>query len=183
MIGRHLEFCRNQFRLGPLDFDFSAPGIYRVLGANGSGKSTLLKLLSRRLNKSAGELLLPSGPIATLGIEPLFPLSWTGHQALLWTQKLTARSLRRQDFLGPTRKYQERRFLELSTGQRRQVELSILLSHDFEFYLLDEALECLDSEQRPLYENHLLYCASEGARVIFTSHHQGQLSPQESLSL
>lgn len=183
MIGQQLEFRRHQFRLGPLDFDFSAPGIYRVVGANGSGKSTLLKILSRRLKKSSGELLLPQGPIATVGVEPLFPLSWTCGEALRWTQKLSAMPLRHESFLAPVKKYQERRLLELSTGQRRQVELSIMLAHAFESYLLDEALESLDSEQRPLYEKKILQRAIEGSRIIFTSHHEGHLSPQGGLSL
>jgi len=183
MIGQKLEFYRQQFRLGPLDFDFSAPGIYRILGANGSGKSTLLKLLSRRLKKSRGELLLPRGPIATIGVEPLYPLSWTTSQALRWTQKLSALPVIHKDFLEPIEKYQERRLLELSTGQRRQVELSILLAHAFESYLLDEALENLDSDQRSIYEKRILQRAIEGSRVIFTSHHEGHLSPQGGLSL
>jgi len=183
MIAQHLEFYRNHFRLGPLDFDFSAPGIYRIIGANGSGKSTLLKLLSRRLKASAGEVLLPKNPIATIGVEPLFPLSWTGNEALRWTQALTSLPLMHEDFLLAIEKYKERRFLELSTGQRRQVELSILLAHPFESYLLDEALDCLDASQRPLYEKKILQRAAEGSRVIFTSHQEGQLSPKRSLSL
>lgn len=172
-----LRFQRDQFTLGPLQFDFSEPGLHLVLGKNGSGKSTLLKILAGRL-KADGAWEASPEKWGCVGLEPVFFLHWKVDEFIDWYQNLAQLPWVHREFLDALDFRKSRRIQSLSTGQKRQLELSLQLGLGFQQYLLDEAFHPLDPEAKTTYKNFLSQRISEGARVIFAAHEASQ-SPLE----
>jgi ABC-type multidrug transport system ATPase subunit len=164
-----LQFERGSFRLGPLSHDFGPSRVTAVVGKNGSGKSTLLKILAGRLKAKSGRIYGAADRIASCGVEPLFPLSWSTQEAADWFYALSESKSKAWRFDLPFSK--DRSLQTLSTGQRRLAELGIVLSIPLSCFLLDEPFQNLDSDFRTIAETWVHRRAQEGASVILTGHH------------
>ncbi len=171
MIAKDLQFERGSFTLGPISFDFSQPGLYFICGRNGSGKTSLLKILCGRLRPKAGQLSISAAPLGTVGVESLFPGSWTISEINEWYESLSGAKQMHREFLERTQIKANRKLQSLSAGQKRAVELAIVLGTNLETYLLDEAFQNLDRDWTDFFKAALKTRLEEGARVVMSIHH------------
>lgn len=153
--------------LHPTSIQFSAAGVYGLIGHNGSGKSTLLKLLAGQLQPSAGQALFDGKPIAQwkpslfarevaylpqqlppsehLSAEELVGFGRTPWLGLLGRAGTQDRAeVERAMALTHTQTFRKQSVDSLSGGERQRVWLAMLLAQNSRFLLLDEPLAALD---------------------------------------
>lgn len=163
---KKLKIRRSQFVLGPLDFEIKTSQLTLISGANGSGKTSLLKAFIGRL-PFEGHLECPQAPIGCVGVEPLLVGGWTGIENGRWYQALFGKSgTENIDNLTP------RSVRHLSSGQKRRLELQIVLSCPFSCILLDEPFNFLDKNSALEFAEKIRQKIDGGASVILTSHSQ-----------
>ncbi len=144
------------------DFNISLPnkGMVLLHGENGSGKTTLLKIISNNI-KYEGEVVLPEG------IKPtdIYYLASEEHLYDYLRVKEKARLLLNDDELNVFNEYINKYDLEyilnstvgkLSSGERQKLELIIALSRRAPITLLDEPLEYVDKESKPLFTEEII---------------------------
>lgn len=140
------------------DISFSLPKGARVgiVGANGSGKTTLLRLLAGIETPDEGEVLIQKE--LTIGYVPQAPeydTEYTAEEILL-------------SFVGSQEKYRiekalgmlgllehkEKKFRELSSGQKTRVYLARLVAKEPDILLLDEPTNHLDVQALEWLEDY-----------------------------
>lgn len=174
-----------------------------LLGRNGCGKSTLLQILLGTLKPDVGLVQLNGIAVRRLYQEPqavaylpqasFLPRRWRVEQALRRFAGKEGQALRADVRLAPLLRT---RVADLSGGERRYLELCLVLALPRAFYLLDEPF----SELEPLYKQaagERIRAVSRTAGVIVTDHdyaqivavsdevvlmHQGQIQRVESLA-
>lgn len=118
-----------------------------IVGPNGAGKTTLANILSGYLAPSQGDMVLPeriSSVTLPISFPPLKVKDLVGDTSLL-----TAFRLHDQAVL-------EAFADELSAGQQQKLALSLALSKDADFYIIDEPLANLDPESKGTAINLIL---------------------------
>jgi len=170
-----LRLRRAQFELGPLSFELEAGQCCGLIGANGSGKSSLLKALLGRLQISSGSIMGLPRQRAAIGLEPLLIESWSIQNFIDWYSLLAGRSPD-ETFLSALKSYRSMKISWLSSGWKRFVEASCVLSHSFEIYFLDEVFVHLDPRRREQLESLIHKRLQAGAMVILTAHSSSELN-------
>ncbi|MCS7182781.1 MAG: ATP-binding cassette domain-containing protein [Thermoanaerobaculum sp.] len=156
--------------LAEVTVDLPRGVVVGVLGANGAGKTTLLRLLVGQLHPTGG--LLRRLPGARWGWLPDLPcvagpLPAAAYAGVLGCQEdQLAHTLERFQVQDLWRRPGSR----LSTGQRRRLELALLVAGDSEVLVLDEPASGLD----PLQVNRLGALLRDqlavGRSVVVSSH-------------
>ncbi|MDR2212468.1 MAG: ATP-binding cassette domain-containing protein [Pseudomonadales bacterium] len=160
-----------------------------VIGPNGAGKSSLLKALAGLLPASKGVILLDGAPLSTFSAaerarrlayleqqpEACWPLAVHEIVALGlldhgFGAQETARRIDAALQESGCAALRERRFHQLSTGERMQVHLARVLVSDTPLILADEPIAALDL----WHQHHLLHTlhtrAAAGKTVIVALH-------------
>lgn len=162
-----------------VDFKLSSGDFHSIIGPNGAGKTTFLNLLSGVLKPTQGKVIfkgqdithLPAHRIAHLGIGRSYQITNVfPNLTVLENVRLAAQALGRDNFKLLTHYqrfdvYMQRawRVLErvglagvghslvssLPHGDKRRLELAMLLAQDNEILLLDEPTAGLATEQVP----------------------------------
>jgi putative ATP-binding cassette transporter len=173
---------RRGFGLGPLSFSISAGEIIFIVGGNGSGKTTLLKLLTTLYTPSSGLVLLngiPVGPQNVAAYREMIAAIFGDFHLFrkLYGLPATAAAelfpLLQSMQLGQSTALVNGRFtnLELSTGQRKRLAMSIALLEDRPLYIFDEWAADQDPEFRRYYYEELLPdLKRRGKTVLAISH-------------
>ena len=180
--------------LSPTTFQLPAGGgITGLLGPNGAGKSSLIQLLSGLLPASGGEVrVFGAAPfrnpavLGRLGLVPegdRFPAGFKGGRwlrmmgelsglqgARLTTQVARVLALTGMEVNGA------KTFGDMSKGMRQRIRLAQALLHEPELLILDEPFNGLDPEARLQVMDLLLRLASEGTRIIVSSHILGEVA-------
>jgi ABC-type multidrug transport system ATPase subunit len=184
VILKDLRLQLGNFKLGPLSFESAESGVHLVRGSNGSGKTSLLRMLMGRLPSFSGTIEGVSFPLGSVGVEPLMMGSWSVRENINWFSDLLGKKPDPSS-LEKISPWMEKRFDHLSLGQRRQVELSFILSMNFKILLLDEPLSPLDQNQRKIYSEAIEKQASLGSLVFVTSHQENEFTqnPTKVISL
>jgi heme exporter protein A len=180
-----LECTRNYLTLfSNLDIRIEAGEILQVQGANGSGKTSLLRILCGLALPNAGEVCWIGNNIQDLRSSYLRELNYIGHnngikaeltplENIIAIQALTVQRnnispLQALDQMGiaelkdiPVRK--------LSSGQRRRVALSRLLTTQASLWILDEPFTALDEPGKQLIHQLIeKHTQDKGITVIVT---------------
>lgn len=152
-----------------------------VLGRNGSGKSTLVRMVGGAELPSRGRITVRGTVSWPLGLTPGFQATLTGRQNvrlvcrlhgvpenLLCDYENRVLDLAELDehFDLPVRAY--------STGMRARLGFALSMCFDFDYYLIDEALEVGDRFFREKSGVLLRDKLSRG-RVIMVSHSEAQI--------
>lgn len=175
--------------LDGVDLTLGAGEIIAIEGANGTGKSTLLRL-------AAGLLLPDGGQITVAGLCPQrerqaaaarfnylpgddrgLPHRATVRQTLALFAALrgleahaadaqVARNLSTFELA----MLADRRVAELSTGQRRRLQLGAALLGNVSLLLLDEPTRGLDRESQARFWEHLVAVRRAGAAILLATH-------------
>jgi len=126
-------------------------GVNLIIGPNGSGKSTLLKSVAGFVRPNRGSIYAKAGDRRILTASILHRIGYVGEDVVL--PNIRVRDILEAFFsdeapeaareLGLT-DYLHKRYLELSAGYRRRVQLAIALGKGADILLLDEPFANLD---------------------------------------
>jgi ATP-binding cassette subfamily B protein len=128
-----------------------------IVGPNGSGKTTLANILSGYLAPSQGDIVLPER-ISSVTLPISFP-PLKVKDLVDDTYLLSAFRLRDQAVLDAFAD-------ELSAGQQQKLALSLALSQDADFYVIDEPLANLDPESKDIAINLILERTKEKTLIL-----------------
>lgn len=190
-LGQMLRFAPSTMVkvLDGIDLDVAAGEAVAIRGGNGAGKSTLLRLV-------AGVLVADAGTIALGGIDPAtarreaaavqnyvpgddrgLPQRATVRQTLRLFATLRGIAADRIDgaieqnlAVLDAGALADRRVAELSTGQRRRLQLAAALFGDVGLLLLDEPTRGLDAETQGRLWDHLRAQRNRGVALLLATH-------------
>jgi branched-chain amino acid transport system ATP-binding protein len=178
-----------------------AGGLHSIIGPNGAGKTTLFNLISGALKPTAGQVLLRGRDVtgiplyrkAHLGIgrsfqiTNVFPNLTTLENARLAAQAMGGDSFKLWARAARFRAYEERARQALAQvglseragalaavlphGDKRKLELAILLAGDPQVLLLDEPTAGMASEQAPQLLDIIRSVIQQGGKTILLVEH------------
>lgn len=172
-----------------ISFDVNEGELFAFLGENGAGKSTTINILSTILKKTAGDVQLFGHK---LGEEDDAIRSLIGivFQNSVLDNKLTVKEniYTRGAYYGLSKKqiderlsgFREsfeldeiwnRKYENLSGGQRRRVDITRALIHNPRILFLDEPTTGLDPKSRRIVWDHIDYLRREKNMTIFLTTH------------
>ena len=148
--------------LKSISLEFQEETIYGLLGRNGVGKSTLLNIISNRIFKNSGEVLVDgeNAEENTKAQEKIFLMSETNlypetmkcSEIIKWTKEFypetdvaLAFELAKKFSLDTSKKISA-----LSTGQRTIIKFIVAISSNAKYTFLDEPVLGLDANHRAL---------------------------------
>jgi ABC-2 type transport system ATP-binding protein len=172
-----------------LDLRVPRGAVYGFLGRNGAGKTTTIKMLLGLARPTAGQARVLGFDFQRDRLEILRRVAFVGENKVLYENLTPAEMLR---FVRPfysswsdaaaencTRRLDipmQKRFKNLSKGNRAKVWMLLALAQGAELLLLDEPTAGLD----PFMNDTLLkllseYAAEGGRTVFFSSHHLAEV--------
>ena len=183
-----------------ISFNVKEGELFAFLGENGAGKSTTINILSTILKKTSGEVSVFGN---RLGAEDDVIRSLIGivFQNSVLDNKLTVKEniYTRGAYYGLTKKQVDerlsglmanfelceiwnRRYENLSGGQRRRVDITRALIHEPRILFLDEPTTGLDPKSRRIVWDHIDYLRREKNITIFlTTHYMEETSDADNV--
>ncbi|MBL0312719.1 MAG: ABC transporter ATP-binding protein [Holophagaceae bacterium] len=180
--------------LSPTTFQLpESGGITGLLGPNGAGKSSLIQLLAGLLPPSGGEVnifgeapfrnpavlarigLVPEGDRFPVGLNGTRWLRMMGELSGLSGSELDAAIQRSLSAVGMETRAQLG-FSSMSKGMRQRIRMAQALLHDPDLLILDEPFNGMDPEARLNLMDLMRTLASEGKRIIVSSHILGEVA-------
>ena len=156
--------------------------IYGLIGANGSGKSTLIKCISGIYSPDKGEVKMGEDSIYNsakckekigliLDIMHFLPMysvkSYANYYASFYKDFSFDKFNEFLNRFGISPKaYAE----SLSLGNKKKLQIALVLSRNIDFLLMDEPENGLDNESRELFRNILRENADNGMGILLSSH-------------
>jgi len=183
-----LSCIRNdQLLFDDLDFSVSSGEVMQIDGPNGSGKTSLLRIISGLATPETGQIKWKNTLIQDTRAQLNNDLVYIGHSNGIKKELTPIENLRvaralsstnfqtsdeeALDYMGlstfadvPVRK--------LSSGQRRRVTLSRLLTIKARLWLLDEPFNSLDEDSRQLVKDMICHHSDTGGITIMVTHEQ-----------
>lgn len=184
----------NILGLSPTTFELpEGGGITGLLGPNGAGKSTLIQMISGLLPPSGGEVLVfgqvpfrNPAVLSRIGFVPEGDRFPTGLQADRWLRMMGELSgLNGQELSKAVGKavatvgmeaHVTKPFARMSKGMRQRIRLAQALLHNPDLLILDEPFNGVDPASRLELMELLRNLASEGRRVLVSSHILGEVA-------
>jgi ABC-2 type transport system ATP-binding protein len=156
--------------------------IYGLIGANGSGKSTLIKCISGIYSPDEGEVKMGDEQIFNsptckekiglmIDIMHFFPMYSVKSYAQYYSSFYKNFSFDKfNDYLSKfgisPRAYAE----SLSLGNKKKLQIALVLSRNVKYLLMDEPENGLDNESREMFRNIVRECADQGIGILLSSH-------------
>ncbi|MCE3047112.1 ATP-binding cassette domain-containing protein [Helicobacter kayseriensis] len=178
---KHLShFYQSKMILNIPSLQIYAKELIGIGGKNGSGKSTLLRLLAFLESPSKGEVLYCGGEIGSIAI--LLPevclLSRSVRANLEYMFQIRQRKISLQkiqeilDLVGlEPKKFLERSYLELSSGEKQRVGLAQRLLLEPKVLLLDEPTNSLDLRGLEAFSRAIKWANAELESTVITISH------------
>jgi len=184
-----------------VDLQVAEGSLHSIIGPNGAGKTTLFNLISGNLKPTAGQVLLcgrditgrPLHRMAHLGIGRSFQITNVfPNLTVLENVRLSAQALGHDNFklwtsAGRFRRYREQAMTALREagleekanlpaavlphGDKRKLELAIILAGDPQLLLLDEPTAGMASEQVPALVQLIARIRASGNKTIILVEH------------
>ncbi|ACB09842.1 ATP-binding cassette domain-containing protein [Thermotoga sp. RQ2] len=172
-----------------VSFEAEEGSITAVFGENGSGKTTLLKVIASFLIPDRGKVLIDSVNIVE---KPSFAVEKvsisTGYERSFYYRLSVEENLKffgmLNDLLGKTLKREtervmkelsllecrKKRYMELSTGYKKRVDVARALMKKASIYIFDEPCSGVDLRTRLKIHEIMKRLKESGRIVIFASH-------------
>lgn len=163
-----------------LNLTLSRGKIIGLLGPNGSGKTTLLKLANGLLTPTRGDIRIGGMPIGT---ETKAIISYLPDAQYLpdWMTALQLVNMFADfyaDFNADKAKYMldnlgiapNKRYKQLSKGNKEKVQLVLAMSRNAQLYLLDEPIGGVDPAARDYILNTIIGNYSPDATILISTH-------------
>ena len=172
--------------LHDIDFKLHEPSIYIVLGPNGAGKTTLFRTIAGILEPLSGTILLDGQNTtfsaqarARMGYSSQYnamPEEMTVYQALKFYSGIEGGDPDKAIELLDLEQMKDKRFSDLSQGQKKRAAIAKVFLKERDLYLLDEPTANLDplaskeirdiilklsKDKMILYSSHNLYEATD----------------------
>jgi ABC-2 type transport system ATP-binding protein len=174
--------------LSDVSFNAEKAGVYVVLGTNGAGKTTLFRTIAGVIDPFSGEIILDGEEIISsrkirkrisyLSHNNAIPEEMTVQDALeFWSNmENDGIGVERVIELLDLHELAQKKFSELSDGQKKRVSIATIFMGERDLYLLDEPTSGLDpifskkirdfilemgKDKIVLYSSHNLYEATE----------------------
>jgi ABC-2 type transport system ATP-binding protein len=172
--------------LHDISFVLQEPSIYVVLGPNGAGKTTLFRTIAGILEPYSGRILLDDQDTTTSGEARIrmsylsqynaMPEEMTVYNALKFYSDIGGGDLDKAIELLDLEELKNKRFSDLSQGQKKRAAIAKVFLHESDLYLLDEPTANLDpsvskeirdivlklsKDKMILYSSHNLYEATD----------------------
>lgn len=173
---------KQNFKVGPINFNLHAGEIIFIVGGNGSGKSTLLKLLTGLYYPSQGRIEI-NGERLDRDLYPdyreFFGIVFTDFHLFdrfYGSAELDERKVRaliRDMGMAEKTQFRNGAFtnINLSTGQRKRLALINAIADQRQIYVFDELAADQDPEfRRHFYEHLLPDLRSQGKTIVAVTH-------------
>lgn len=158
-----------------IEFKVKKGEIFALLGINGAGKTTTLEIIEGLRKYDSGTITV-NGKI---GIQ-LQSSSLPAHIKPMEAIKLFAKwNKEKIDYemlkkLG-IKEIEKKQYFELSTGQKRRLNLALALIGNPDIIFLDEPTAGLDVEGRLSLHEQIKYLKSEGKTIVLASHDMAEV--------
>lgn len=151
------------------NYTFEQNGKYAILGSNSSGKSTLLKIIGKAISPNKGEIVysLSQGTESLVSfcspemhllddftVREMFELHFNFKKAKLTKEE--------QWEISGLKSFLDKKYIELSSGLKNKVKLTLALFSDTPALLLDEPCTNFDEVNLKWYNKMIdNYCSSQ----------------------
>lgn len=173
---------KNQFGIGPIDFEVNRGEIIFIIGGNGSGKSTLFKLLTGLYRPDSGNIFVDDIAVNEENVQEyrdLFGVIFSDFFLFselygikdLETEKVM--KLLKQMHLSEKTGYKNRAFTNrnLSTGQRKRLAMISVILENKSVLVFDEWAADQDPEFRKYFYNELIFEFRKMGKTIIAITH------------
>src|SRR5579863_3349132 len=169
-------------------FQVGRSEVFGFLGPNGAGKTTTTKMLTTLLPPTSGSANVLGFDLATQGSKIRERIGVVQQQdsfdqglnvetsmdiyGLLWSVPKRVRSERIEELIEKfsMEEFRKMSSLDLSTGQRRRLQVAREFIHDMDLLFLDEPTVGLDPIVRRNALNYFKEKVREGLSIFFTTH-------------
>lgn len=186
----NLVYSTGDFSMSISDVSVQEGMVTGIIGKNGSGKSTLLKLIAGGLKPERGDVAIDEKPVSRFSVRDLSrkmsfvqqevsdPISFTVREVL--SVSGYSRNQSEPDMKDSLSKFEvehliDRKFAELSGGERRLVALACSVYQDAEIMLMDEPTTFLDVDKQLLVDNVIEEMKEKGKTVVLVMHDLGSV--------
>ncbi len=161
--------------LNGLDFEIERGEAFALLGANGAGKTTALECIEG-LRKYDGGTITVNGKMGIQLQSSSLPAHIKPMEAVRLFSKWNKAEI---DFtmlnaLG-MKEIEKKRYLQLSTGQKRRLHLALALIGNPDIVFLDEPTAGLDVEGRVSLHQQIRKLKSQGKTIVLASHDMAEV--------
>jgi len=184
---RNIMGFRTKFEIQNVDFELEKGYMMCLLGKNGSGKSTLLRLIYGLFQADEGDVIWNGMSIKQQRHKILQKVAYTGDENIFFEWRSIRENVEvigqmyesfdMKSFIDYLAKFEldsdvmEKSMIELSVGQKQQVQIAFALARKPKLLLLDEPFANLDVVFRVEFIDILQHLiADEEISVIFSTH-------------
>lgn len=170
----------NNFKVGPIDFEFGSGDVIFITGGNGSGKTSFAKLLTGLYKPDNGVFKINNRNVDYAGIGEYYANVFSEYYLFKKLYGIDFKSKNKdiKKYLKLLRIDDKLKILDgefsttkLSTGQRKRLALLVSYLEDKNLYLFDEWAADQDPEFRKFfYEQLIIELKNKGKAVIVITH-------------
>ncbi len=161
--------------LNNLTFQFPYRKSVGILGPNGSGKSTLIRIIGGAERPDSGRVIRTSRLSWPMGYSGGFQRTLTGRENARFVARIYGADYRQVEAntieFSELGKYFDRPLGSYSAGMRSRFAMAVSYALDFEYYLVDEALETGDARLKEKFRQ-VFKERRQTSSVILVSHNE-----------
>jgi len=166
---------RSHLVLNDITFKFPYRKSVGVLGANGAGKSTLIRIIGGSEKPDKGKVVRTSKLSWPMGYSGGFQGTLTGRENARFVARIYGAPFddveRKTNDFAELGQYFDRPLSSYSAGMKSRFAMSLSYALDFEYYLVDEALETGDARLKEKFRQ-IFKQRRQTSSVILVSHNE-----------
>ncbi len=161
--------------LNNITFQFPYRKSVGVLGANGAGKSTLIRIIGGADKPDKGRVIRTSRLSWPMGYAGGFQATLTGRENARFVARIYGASFedveKKTNEFAELGQYFDRPLSSYSAGMKSRFAMSLSYALDFDYYLVDEALETGDARLKEKFRQ-IFKQRRQTSSVILVSHNE-----------